>query len=202
MQTLPAQFWSLEVRFHSPETRRRRPATGRPHTRTSTFMTHVCLMSMFRRLWIYSNRAPPLPTPDHPTPLPPPPDWPEQPNPGLQLAAGGSGPLVVPPAQCALSAPAGQVREQVSERSVSGARCRNTLVPIGSCTTNGVAPPPSDACEVGGDSKCQFMPGCSPPATSSKLVNTICREVAECDSDGTADHRHGTITVCQEEKKK
>lgn len=54
-------------------------------------------------------------------PADPPPSDParrEQQNPGLHLVAGGAGCPVVSAPQCVLSAPAGQVNEQVSHRSV------------------------------------------------------------------------------------
>lgn len=64
----------------------------------------------------------PLPIPDHPTPLFSGllhPAWREQPNLGLHLVPRGAGCPVVSTPQCVLSAPAGQVNEQVSDRSVS-----------------------------------------------------------------------------------
>ena len=101
----------------------------------------------------------PLPTPDHPTPLPGllPPDWREQQNPGLRLVAGGAGRPVVSAPQCVLSAPAGQVNEQVSGGQVFKSHLRgvvqNTSVSFGWSVTAGFALPPSDVCS---NSSCQI----------------------------------------------
>lgn len=59
------------------------------------------------------------------------PDWREQQNPGIHLFARGARCPVVSTPQCVLSAPAGQVNEQVSDRSAShfsGARCRTLQI--------------------------------------------------------------------------
>lgn len=123
---------------------------------------------MYRNLRIYSSlkrvwMTNPTPTANPwPTPLSPGllhPDWREQQNPGIHLVAGGAGCPVVSTPQCVLSAPVGQINEQVSDRSVShvsGVRCKTLMSDWiiynhWLCTA-----PSSNVHKVSGNSKCQI----------------------------------------------
>lgn len=118
--------------LHLTEIKRHHP---QEYSSSSAWHTHLLLRflipfeSMFRNIRIYSSLSVlewlTLHPPANPWPSDPTlfcllhPDWREQQNSGFYLVAGGAGCPVVSTPQCVLSAPAGQVNEQVSDRSVS-----------------------------------------------------------------------------------
>lgn len=102
------------------------------------------------------------------------PVWRKQQNPGLHLVAGGAGRPVVSDPQCVLSAPAGQVNEQVSYRMASSGGVVQKLLVSECPVTFALSPLKSRKLETLNSKfmSCCGKTACSPKACTHHLPST------------------------------